>query len=411
MLAPMYCQFCGAANSDDAKFCNQCGARIARAGELGGPSGDPSGAPSAVIAPGVAVSGTVSQDLSGRVGGAPSAGSAAPVNVWEQQSTTGAGGGPSMMDVSLEAIGVKSSKKVWAGIIAMAVALVVLGALGSWLLRGAPEVVTEAGHAQPEDPFVIGTPLPPGAGETPVAPAEPESDSVGVTSGEAVRMEAAGASMRATGSRPNTAGGATMGSSAATSAGASSESRRSTGVATSGGTTSTSGGTTSAMATGGAAGGVGAVTAAGGAGVAGGAGAAEPDAPGGAATGDTTPSSAGGSGGSAAGATPALGGDLPEERDLELELYGSRVRFVVRRYYAARAQGCFDRATRNNPNVSGTVVVNMTIGAEGNVSGTSIVRNTTGDDVLGNCLRSQVASWQLPPPPGGSLEMQMPFSR
>ena len=78
---------------------------------------------------------------------------------------------------------------------------------------------------------------------------------------------------------------------------------------------------------------------------------------------------------------------------------------------AARAQGCFDRATRNNPNVSGTVVVSMTIGSEGAVTDTRIVRNTTGDEVLGNCLRSQVASWQLPPPPGGSLEMQMPFSR
>ena len=100
-----------------------------------------------------------------------------------------------------------------------------------------------------------------------------------------------------------------------------------------------------------------------------------------------------------------------EERDLELELYGSRVRYVVRRYYAARAQACFDRATRNDPTISGTVVVAMSIGADGQVSRTNVQRNTTGNETLGTCLSSQVGTWRLPPPPGGSLDMTMPFSR
>ncbi|MEM6959533.1 MAG: zinc ribbon domain-containing protein, partial [Myxococcota bacterium] len=33
----MFCQSCGAKNVDDARFCNMCGASLAKAGETGGP--------------------------------------------------------------------------------------------------------------------------------------------------------------------------------------------------------------------------------------------------------------------------------------------------------------------------------------------------------------------------------------
>ncbi|MCB9601776.1 MAG: TonB family protein [Sandaracinus sp.] len=381
----MYCQSCGASNSDDAKFCNQCGGRIAAPGDVGGPSAATAvglGAPAAGVAP-------PSGPAASAAGSAPSS-----VNVWEQQQTSGAGGGPSMMSVSLETIGVKSTKKVWAGIFAIALVLVALGALGSWLLRGDPEVVAEAGHAQPEDPFVIGTPLPNEGDQTPTEPvAEPtEPDpSTGTTmSTSTMRSTTMSTSSGAT---TMTSTGSSGGSTTMTSSGSTSSGSPSAGGSSAGGTTTmtTTGGSTGGTMTDSTAGGT---------------------------TGDTTGGTTGGgstsggtTGGTTGGSTPDLGGEVPEERDLELELYGSRVRFVVQRYYAARAQTCFDRATRNNPSVSGTVVVKMTIGADGHVSDTSIVRNTTGDEVLGNCLRSQVASWQLPPPPGGSLEMQMPFSR
>ena len=94
-----------------------------------------------------------------------------------------------------------------------------------------------------------------------------------------------------------------------------------------------------------------------------------------------------------------------------MELYGSRVRYLIRRYYAARAQTCFDRATRNQPTLSGTVVIAMTIAADGSVSRSSVARNTTGNEVLGTCLSAQVGSWRLSAPPGGEVQMQIPFSR
>lgn len=400
----MYCQTCGASNSDDAKFCNQCGGSIARAGDVGGPK--PAVGPGATAvgigggsAP-IAAPGSTGSAGSGTASGSASTGSAKPgaaVNVWEQQQTSGSGGGPSMMSVSLETIGVRSTKKVWAGIGLVALLLIALGALGSWLLRAEPEVVAEAGHAQPEDPFVIGTPLPP---EAAPAPSETEVEDTQGSSAMSGTMTATMSSAMS----GTTSGTTTMTSSGSDTSAmtASTMSDSTSGTGGTGSSTGTTGGT-SAMDTGSTV----SMT-----------GTTDTSMTGATDTSmtDTTSMDTGSTGGSTGsgstgGTPPNLGGDLPEERDLELELYGSRVRFVVQRYYAARAQTCFDRATRNNPSVSGTVVVNMTIGAEGNVSNTSTARNTTGDEVLGNCLRSQVASWQLPPPPGGSLEMQMPFSR
>jgi TonB family protein len=118
-----------------------------------------------------------------------------------------------------------------------------------------------------------------------------------------------------------------------------------------------------------------------------------------------------GAGAGAGAETAPTPPEVGDERDIELELYSARVRFLVRRYYAARAQSCFDRATRNDPSLHGTVVIDMTIGADGTVGRSHVARNTTGDEALGGCLASQVRSWRLSPPPGGELTMQMPFSR
>jgi len=92
-------------------------------------------------------------------------------------------------------------------------------------------------------------------------------------------------------------------------------------------------------------------------------------------------------------------------------MYAARVRFLVRRYYAARAQSCFDHATRNDPELHGQVVIDMTIAASGEVGRAEVARNSTGDPELGSCLARQVATWRLSPPPQREVAMQMPFSR
>ena len=95
-----------------------------------------------------------------------------------------------------------------------------------------------------------------------------------------------------------------------------------------------------------------------------------------------------------------------------LNYYGSEVRNAVRRWYVGRVQSCFDNATKNEPNLSGTVVIGMTIGGNGQVQATEIRRNSTGNEGLGNCLKAQIKTWKLPAPPEGQpLIMSMPFSR
>jgi TonB family protein len=102
-------------------------------------------------------------------------------------------------------------------------------------------------------------------------------------------------------------------------------------------------------------------------------------------------------------------GDSPTS--IELDMYAGHVRRVIRRFYAARARSCFERATRNNHSLRGTVVVRFTIGGQGQVEQSQSIHNTTGNEDLGRCLAGQVGSWRLPPPPAGqTLELEMPFS-
>ena len=95
----------------------------------------------------------------------------------------------------------------------------------------------------------------------------------------------------------------------------------------------------------------------------------------------------------------------------DMEYNALRDEVVISQFYAARAQSCFDRATRNNNQLRGTVVVRFTVGSDGNVTRAHPVRNTTGDDDLGACLAAQVQSWRLPVPPNDQpVDLEMPFS-
>lgn len=345
----MFCQSCGAKNVEGARFCNMCGERIATAGSPGGPveGGE---------APNAAAGAPASEAKGAQAHGPSLAGAPSPMGL----SSTG---------VTLARIGVRSGKSVWAWLAVAAAALIGLGALGMWLVSGGSgeaKKVTVAGHAKPSDPFVIGTPLPKGADTPDVGFVAKGSAGGGGSNGAGAAHEPPGAGAR----RPKTT----------TSKHASAAARAS----------AASGKTGKAK-----------TTSKGGSGSSGSAGAAGSGA-------HTGSASAGGGSSAAAGTVPA---GAPAERDIGLDLYGARVRYVVKRYYAARAQSCFDHATRNNPGVSGTVVVSLTIGGDGQVTAASIGRNTTGDGDLGACLAAQVRSWKLPPPPSAGLEMEMPFSR
>lgn len=95
----------------------------------------------------------------------------------------------------------------------------------------------------------------------------------------------------------------------------------------------------------------------------------------------------------------------------ELELYAARVSFAIGRYHRADVDACLATATRAEPSLHGTVVVRATVASDGQVRQTQVVRDSTGSPNLGSCLASRVRSWRLPPPPGGELEWDLPFSR
>lgn len=407
----MYCQACGAENTKDARFCNMCGARFAQAGEAGGPIGDggepetpaPAGGPR--NDPNATVLGVGKAEVGSA---APPAGAAAPTAAARGAGARVSGpqqspfGGDSMLGVTLGGIGVKSAKKTWLTIFAIAATLVAVGSLATWLaMRGSDE---GGGHAEADDPFVLGTPLteetegvPEESGEGDPTPEDIDFVTGGGGSTTTAAGSSSGSTMRST-SRRSTMRGSSSGSS--TGGTTTMSSGGSTGSSTGGSTTTTmsstgsTGGSTTMESTGGSTGGSTTMDSAGGSGTE---------------TGGT--GTGGGSETGGGGSLPTDTETAPEERNLELELYGSRVRYVVRRYYAARAQNCFDRATRNDPSVSGTVVVAMTIGEDGQVSRSRVQRNTTGNESLGSCLSNNVSTWRLPPPPGGSLDMTMPFSR
>jgi TonB family protein len=113
--------------------------------------------------------------------------------------------------------------------------------------------------------------------------------------------------------------------------------------------------------------------------------------------------------GTGTGGGTGVSDEVPEERDIAMSMYSQRVRFVIARYYASRAQTCFDLATRNNPELTGEVRIRLTIGADGAVTNATPAANTTGNATLGQCLAGRVRQWRLPPPPGGELTMVLPF--
>lgn len=375
----MFCQSCGKENAEDARFCNMCGRSIAEPGSPGGP----------IVPDGtqLGVGPSTMEEVSARrpVVSIKGAGGGAPgrPNMYGAMPEHG---GPSMLSVSLAAIGVQSKGRAWATVLGIAFTLMAIGALATWLvMRGSGDEVASAagGRAAPEDPFVIGTPLPAGEEAPEVdyvsgAPGDPASTrATSMAGGAASAMEpverpSPGGSSGTGAPRPPTtmdpSPPTAMTSSSMESSGATS---MTSGAQTGGGETSTTAGT------------------------------------------ETTGTEMTG-GGTTAPPVDTVPDDMeaPEERDLEMELYSSRVQFVIRRYYGARAQTCFDRATRNNPTLNGTVVVGLTVGPDGMVTASNVVRNTTGDDALGGCLASQVRQWRFPVPPGGqSLQMNMPFSR
>jgi outer membrane biosynthesis protein TonB len=71
-------------------------------------------------------------------------------------------------------------------------------------------------------------------------------------------------------------------------------------------------------------------------------------------------------------------------------------------------KGCYERALKRNPNLSGKIVLHWTITAAGTVQGVE-AENDIGDPEVATCIKALVARWRFPAPSGGSVEVSIPF--
>jgi TonB family protein len=382
----MFCQACGADNKGDARFCNMCGTAIAKPGTPGGMVANGTvkgtGEPPPVRAEAPIVAPAPSAVHGPARAGPPIAHAAAGEGVWDQAGASMAGrsyGGGSagisgIGNATLAGVGVQSSRRAWTVILIIAVLLVGFGALAGWGLSGGEPEPEDYDPEVAENQAEIGLPLPEGVD----LPEEAIFDGVtgGGTPAPSTMMGGGGATSMAGGNDEDEAPTTTViGSSMGTSTAVTS--MDSTGTAMSG--TSGTGGTSGTMS-------------------------ATDDSSSMETVSDMSTGSM-----SSTTTTGTVPDDAPEERDIEMSMYSQRVRYVIARYYASRAQTCFDLATRNTPSLSGEVRIRLTIRADGQVTNASPVANTTGNETLGQCLAGRVQQWQLPPPPGGELTLVLPF--
>ncbi|HTK31957.1 MAG TPA: AgmX/PglI C-terminal domain-containing protein [Candidatus Saccharimonadaceae bacterium] len=81
---------------------------------------------------------------------------------------------------------------------------------------------------------------------------------------------------------------------------------------------------------------------------------------------------------------------------------------VIQRY-AAGIQYCYDNDLKRHPNLSGKLVVAITVAAAGDVEEVSVVQNSLGSERVSACALSQIRGWKFPGIPTGVTTFQVPF--
>lgn len=72
-------------------------------------------------------------------------------------------------------------------------------------------------------------------------------------------------------------------------------------------------------------------------------------------------------------------------------------------------KGCYERALKRNPSLSGKIKVRWTITAAGTVSSVEIEEDSMGDGEVSSCIKGLVSRWRFPAPSGGSVDVVYPF--
>ena len=75
-----------------------------------------------------------------------------------------------------------------------------------------------------------------------------------------------------------------------------------------------------------------------------------------------------------------------------------------------QARGCYERVLRNNAGVEGRLLVNVTIGAQGQVCSARVTDQGLGDAAVANCVQRMFQSATFPPPSGGCVYAAVPLN-
>lgn len=80
------------------------------------------------------------------------------------------------------------------------------------------------------------------------------------------------------------------------------------------------------------------------------------------------------------------------------------------RAVAQSAQGCYERALRQNTTLSGKVVVAVKVRGNGASCGASVVQDGLGDTSVTTCVLQKFRSATFAPPVGGCADVRVPIS-
>jgi len=76
----------------------------------------------------------------------------------------------------------------------------------------------------------------------------------------------------------------------------------------------------------------------------------------------------------------------------------------------AQAKGCYERVLRNNAGVEGRLLVNVTIGTQGQVCSIHVTDQGLGDTAVANCVQRMFQSASFPPPSGACVYAAVPLN-
>ena len=95
------------------------------------------------------------------------------------------------------------------------------------------------------------------------------------------------------------------------------------------------------------------------------------------------------------------------ERDATLK--ADEVARTIRRGMNA-IKGCYQRALKRNPKLSGKIAIRLVINPTGKVTDVEIETDSVGDSQVTSCIVGYARRWRFPPPEGGgTAEVAVPF--